>query len=130
MKSLIHNSIIQKPLAMFAGFAIAVFTLAGVAGAMQEYEDLKVLVAEVEHDINKAEASNNSAFTWVLMQMQRIKEAALIVASKVKAYVKSKKMMTSSDALEATSDNVYSVFDAAIARTKTNRRSTVKAQDL
>lgn len=58
------------------------------------------------------------------------KKESLIVASKVKAYVKSKKMMTSADALEAISDNVYNVLDAAIARTKANRRSTIKAQDV
>jgi len=55
---------------------------------------------------------------------------SLIVASKVKAYIKSKKMMTSSDALGAISDNVYDMLDAAIARTKANRRTTVKPQDL
>jgi len=55
---------------------------------------------------------------------------SLIVASKVKAYIKSKKMMTSSDALGAISDKVYSMLDDAIARTKANRRSTVKAHDL
>ncbi len=55
---------------------------------------------------------------------------SLVVASKVKAYIKSKKMMTSSDALEGLSDKVYSMLDAAIARTQANRRSTVKAQDL
>ena len=58
------------------------------------------------------------------------KKESLIVASKVKAYIKSKKMMTSSDALEAVSDNVYDILDAAIGRTQANRRSTVKAQDL
>jgi hypothetical protein len=58
------------------------------------------------------------------------KKESLVVASKVKAYIKSKKMMTSSDALEAISDNVYSMLDAAIVRTKGNRRSTVKAQDV
>jgi hypothetical protein len=58
------------------------------------------------------------------------KKESLIVASKVKAYIKSKKMMTSTDALEAINDNVYDVIDAAIARTKGNRRSTVKAQDV
>ncbi len=58
------------------------------------------------------------------------KKESLIVASKVKAYIKSKKMMTSSDALEAISDNVYGILDAAIARTQANRRSTVKPQDL
>ena len=55
---------------------------------------------------------------------------SLVVASKVKAYVKSKKMMTSSDAVAALSDQVYALLDDAIARTKANRRSTVKPQDL
>ncbi len=54
----------------------------------------------------------------------------LVVASKVKAYIKSKKMMTSSDAIVALSDKVYVMLDDAVARTKANRRSTVKAQDL
>ena len=58
------------------------------------------------------------------------KKDSLIVASKVKAYIKSKKMMTSSDALGALSDAVYSMLDAGIVRTKANRRSTVKPHDL
>ncbi len=58
------------------------------------------------------------------------KKESLVVASKVKAYIKSKKMMTSSDALEALNENIYNMLDAAIVRTKANRRSTVKAQDL
>ena len=55
---------------------------------------------------------------------------SLVVASKVKAYVKSKKMMTSADAVTALSDQVYALLDDAIARTKANKRSTVKPQDL
>ncbi len=58
------------------------------------------------------------------------KKESLIVASKVKAYIKSKKMMTSSEALGAISDAVYRMLDAAITRTKANRRSTVKPHDL
>ncbi|MHC4114696.1 MAG: hypothetical protein ACYSSL_05180 [Planctomycetota bacterium] len=58
------------------------------------------------------------------------KRESLIVASKVKAYIKSKRMMTASESLEAISDKVYCMLDKAIARTKANRRSTVKAQDL
>ena len=54
----------------------------------------------------------------------------LVVASKVKAYIKSKGMMTSADAIGALSDDVYKMIDAAIKRTKANRRSTVKPQDL
>jgi cellobiose-specific phosphotransferase system component IIB len=55
---------------------------------------------------------------------------SLIVASKVKAYIKSKKMMTSSDAIKAISEKVYGMLDAATIRTKANRRTTVKPQDL
>ena len=58
------------------------------------------------------------------------KRESLIVASKVKAYIKSKKMMTASDSIEAISEKVYSMLDAAMARTKANRRSTVKPQDV
>ena len=58
------------------------------------------------------------------------KKEVLVVASKVKAYVKSKKMMTSADAVAALSDQVYAMLDDAICRTKANRRSTVKPQDL
>ena len=58
------------------------------------------------------------------------KRDSLIVASKIKAYIKSKKMMTSSDALAAISDKVYGILDDAIVRTKANRRTTVKPHDL
>jgi hypothetical protein len=58
------------------------------------------------------------------------KRESLVVASKVKGYVKSKKMMTSSDALCIISDKVYCMLDAAMERAKANRRTTVKPQDL
>jgi hypothetical protein len=54
----------------------------------------------------------------------------LVVASKVRAYIKSKKMMTSSEAIGAISDKVYCMLDHAAERTKANRRSTIKPQDL
>jgi hypothetical protein len=50
---------------------------------MQEYEDLKTLVAEIEADINKAEGGNKAAGTRVRKQMQKIKQAAQVVRSKV-----------------------------------------------
>jgi len=58
------------------------------------------------------------------------KKDSLVVTSKVKAYIKSKKMMTSSDAVGALNDLLYSTLDRAISRTKANRRSTVKPQDI
>ena len=50
---------------------------------MQEYEDLKVLVAEIESDISKAEGGNKAAGTRVRKQMQRIKQAAQLVRNRV-----------------------------------------------
>jgi hypothetical protein len=50
---------------------------------MQEYEDLKVLVDEIESDINKAEGGNKAAGTRVRKQMQKIKQGAQLVRSRV-----------------------------------------------
>ncbi len=50
---------------------------------MQEYEDLKGLVAEIETDVNKAEGGNKAAGTRVRKQMQKIKQGAQIVRSRV-----------------------------------------------
>ena len=50
---------------------------------MQEYEDLKVLVAEIEADINKAQGGNKAAGTRVRKQMQKIKQAAQLVRNRV-----------------------------------------------
>ncbi len=54
----------------------------------------------------------------------------LLVASKVRAYIKSKNMMTSSDAIATLSDKVRAILDEAVARAKANRRRTVKPWDL
>jgi hypothetical protein len=54
----------------------------------------------------------------------------LVVASKVKAFIKSKGCMTSSDSIPALSEKIYECLEKAIKRTKANRRSTVKPQDL
>ncbi len=48
---------------------------------MQEYEDLKVLIAEIEADIDKAQGGNKAAGTRVRKQMQRVKQAAQLVRS-------------------------------------------------
>ena len=50
---------------------------------MQEYEDLKTLVAEIEDNILKAEGGNKAAGTRVRKQMQSIKAAATAVRSKI-----------------------------------------------
>ncbi len=54
----------------------------------------------------------------------------LVVASKVKAYVKSRRMNTSADAIAELSDKVYCLLDQATTRTKANGRKTVKPQDV
>ena len=50
---------------------------------MQEYENLKTLVAEIEADIKKAEGGNKAAGTRVRKQMQMIKQAAQEVRNRV-----------------------------------------------
>ena len=54
----------------------------------------------------------------------------LVVASKVKAYNKSKGMMTSADAIAALNEKVYALLNEGIKRTQGNKRSTIKPQDL
>ena len=58
------------------------------------------------------------------------KKEVLVVASKVKAYNKSRGVMTSADAIATLSEKVYALLDDAAKRTKANRRSTIKPQDL
>lgn len=54
----------------------------------------------------------------------------LVVASKVKAYIKSKKMNTSAEAINTLSDQIYMMIDHAASRSKANGRKTVKGQDI
>lgn len=54
----------------------------------------------------------------------------LVVASKVKGYIKTKNMNTSAEAIGTLSEQVYDMIDAAAARSKANGRKTVKAQDV
>jgi uncharacterized protein YhaN len=50
---------------------------------MQEYEDLKALIAEIENDISKAEGGNKAAGTRVRKQMQKVKQAAQVLRSRI-----------------------------------------------
>ncbi len=50
---------------------------------MQDYEDLKTMVAEIEDDLNKAEGGNKAAGTRVRKQMQQIKKVAQAIRSKI-----------------------------------------------
>ena len=54
----------------------------------------------------------------------------LVVQSKVKDYIKSKGLHSSSDSVEALSEAVYGLIDKAIERTKANKRGTVAAKDI
>jgi len=58
------------------------------------------------------------------------KREVLVVASKVKSYIKTKKCHTSADTIPALSDIIEKMLDSAVKRTTANRRSTVKPQDL
>ena len=50
---------------------------------MQEYEDLKSLVNEIEADVNKAAGGNKAAGTRVRKQMQDIKQASQVVRNRI-----------------------------------------------
>jgi len=54
---------------------------------------------------------------------------SLIVASKVKAYIKSKGCMTASDAVDGLNERIYKMLDEAIERTQSNKRTTVRSYD-
>ena len=54
----------------------------------------------------------------------------LVVASKVKAYVRNRGMNTSGDAICCISEKVYGILDDATTRTLANGRKTLKPQDV
>lgn len=62
--------------------------------------------------------------------MAKKEREILVVASKVKAYNKSKKMLTSADTIAAISEEIYRLLDQAAERCKANRRSTIKPYDI
>ena len=53
----------------------------------------------------------------------------LIVASKIKEYIRSKGCQTSSDAVDALNETVSHLLDVAVNRAKENKRATVRPQD-
>lgn len=54
----------------------------------------------------------------------------LIVTSKTKAFIKSQGCMLSSDAIGTINDKVHEMLEKAVERTKANKRSTLRPQDL
>lgn len=54
----------------------------------------------------------------------------LVVASKVREYIKSKGCLTSGELIPELSCKVYCCLDEAIERAKANGRKTVNAKDL
>lgn len=54
----------------------------------------------------------------------------LVVASKVKDYIKSEGLQSSSEVIPALSERIYDLLDGAMERTKSNGRATVRPYDL
>ncbi|MCA9669109.1 MAG: hypothetical protein KC503_26115 [Myxococcales bacterium] len=54
----------------------------------------------------------------------------LVVASKVKEYIKSKGLQSSGDVVPALSEKIYAMLDSAAGRTQSNNRATVRPHDL
>lgn len=63
------------------------------------------------------------------MSEETTSKETLIVASKVKAYIKSKGCMTSGDAIEGLNEKIYKLIDEAVERTQGNKRSTLRNYD-
>lgn len=58
------------------------------------------------------------------------RKESFAVASKIKTYVRDKGFCAGSDLAEAVSNKVIAMLDAAIQRTQSNGRKTVRAEDL
>jgi len=78
----------------------------------------------------KKKATKKKATKKKATKKKASNKEVLVVASKVKAYIRSQGMMCSADAIGEISNGVYAALDQAIARCTANRRSTVKPQDL
>jgi hypothetical protein len=61
---------------------------------------------------------------------KKAEQEVVVVTSKVRAYIKSKGCMMSSELIGALNCKVHCMLDHAVCRTKANKRSTVKPQDL
>ena len=54
----------------------------------------------------------------------------LVVASKIKAYVREQGLNTSGETINCLSNKMYAILDEAAARTSANGRKTLKPQDV
>jgi len=61
---------------------------------------------------------------------KKVDVGSLIVASKVKAYVRAKDVNCGSDVLEALNTALCDLLDKAVERALANKRKTLRAQDL
>jgi hypothetical protein len=58
------------------------------------------------------------------------KRDTLVVGSKCKEFVRSKNLMAAGDLIDAISEKVYGMLEAAAARVTANKRSTMRPHDL
>ena len=58
------------------------------------------------------------------------KRDTLVVGSKCKEFVRSKGLMAAGDLIDAISEKVYAMLDAAGNRVSSNKRSTMRPHDL
>lgn len=65
-----------------------------------------------------------------MAKKKKAPKEVLVVSSKVKAFIKSKKCMTSGELIGALNDEVKCILDRACKRAKANKRSTLRARDL
>jgi histone H3/H4 len=61
---------------------------------------------------------------------KKAEREVLVVASKVKEYIKSLDKQSSADVIPALSEKIYALLDEAVARATENKRTTVRPYDL
>ena len=125
----------MKRFSLISVFGVLV-VFASVAGAMQEYEDLKVLVAEIEHYVSKADSGTSTGH-----DVSVVADGGFCCLLDCYVDCNGNLWLCWWNRIDwsvhweyagyCDGDNIYSAFDvAAIDRARANRRSTVKAQYL
>jgi hypothetical protein len=123
-------SVYRRVLVMHAAIIAGSFPTMILGSPLGLLVVLIVLKTAIDARSHLREHKKAKAHALELVESHVSNKEVLVAVSKVKAYIKSKNMRTSSDAIPALSDKVRAILDKAVARAKANHRSTVKPHDL
>jgi len=77
-----------------------------------------------------AKAKKKAAKKKVAKKSSKASREVLVVASKVKEYIKGSGLQSSGEVIPALSEKIYDLLDEAMERTKSNHRATLRPNDL